>query len=176
MVVRLSTSCTNPALLPRILFFLLLIFISVRGRVNPQVLVWLEGLSKLKKFSDLFGTQPATFRHRKAPQPCILLHPPFALQENGSRELLLSSYFLSFQNSGLDITLRWKVALIHVYILLTLVEIYIDMLQPFPKYFKEMYETDFVIVMQNLRSSLRSLHYWCVGIKPMVEVHWCGCQ
>jgi hypothetical protein len=52
---------TGGILLPRNIIFLLLVLISVRGCVNHWGLVWLEGLSKLKKFnsSDL---EPATFQ------------------------------------------------------------------------------------------------------------------
>jgi hypothetical protein len=38
-----------------------LVPISVRGRVNPKAIVWLEGLGKLKQ-STLLGLEPTTFR------------------------------------------------------------------------------------------------------------------
>jgi hypothetical protein len=56
MTVRLSALHTSRALLPRNIIFLLLILVSVRGLVNLGGLVWLEGLSKLKKI-DLTGSR-----------------------------------------------------------------------------------------------------------------------
>jgi hypothetical protein len=38
-----------------------LVLISVRGWVNPRVIVLLEWLGNLKIFSDLIGNEPATF-------------------------------------------------------------------------------------------------------------------
>jgi hypothetical protein len=33
------------------------VLISVRGQVIPRVIVWLEGLDKLKKFNDFIRTE-----------------------------------------------------------------------------------------------------------------------
>jgi hypothetical protein len=38
-----------------------MILISVRERVNPRVIVWLEGLGQLKSPMTSSGIEPATF-------------------------------------------------------------------------------------------------------------------
>jgi hypothetical protein len=53
MAVRLSALRTSHILLPRNIIFLFLILIFVRGWANSRVMVWLEGLCKLKKFIHL---------------------------------------------------------------------------------------------------------------------------
>jgi hypothetical protein len=53
MAVRMSVLCIGRTLLPRSIIFLLLVPISLRGRVNPQGLVWPKWLGQLKKFNDL---------------------------------------------------------------------------------------------------------------------------
>jgi hypothetical protein len=40
----------------------LLVLISVRGRVNPWAIVWLEGLGKLKQCNYIIGLKPPAFR------------------------------------------------------------------------------------------------------------------
>jgi hypothetical protein len=47
----------RPRFTPQNIIFLLLVLISVRGRVNPKAVVELEGLDKLKKFIYLNGSQ-----------------------------------------------------------------------------------------------------------------------
>jgi hypothetical protein len=56
MVARLSALHTSCTLLPRNIIFLLLVLISVRLS-GSQILVWPEGLHKLKKFIHLIGSQ-----------------------------------------------------------------------------------------------------------------------
>jgi hypothetical protein len=63
MVVRLpATHCAQTKFL---------ILISVKSGVNLIGLVWLEGLGKLKRFSDFIRTQPVTLQ-LVAPQPFTL--------------------------------------------------------------------------------------------------------
>jgi hypothetical protein len=59
MVVRLSALSAGNALLPRNIYILFLVLISVRGSVNSRGLVRLEGFDKLKKkqFNNLIGNQ-----------------------------------------------------------------------------------------------------------------------
>jgi hypothetical protein len=57
MEVRLSALSAGHALLQKDP----LVLISVRGSANPRDMVQLEGLGKLKKFSDSTGAQNAAF-------------------------------------------------------------------------------------------------------------------
>jgi hypothetical protein len=58
MVVRLSALCTGHLLLPG----RFLVLISVRGRINPRAIVWLEGLGKLKNPMTSSGIKSVTFQ------------------------------------------------------------------------------------------------------------------
>jgi hypothetical protein len=71
MAVRLSALRTGHTLLPRnIIILMLLVLISVIGRINPWTMMRLEGLGKLKrkkkkkkkKSKTLSGLEPATSR------------------------------------------------------------------------------------------------------------------
>jgi hypothetical protein len=57
MAVRLSALRTPRALLPRNIIFLLLVLISVRGRVNPRVYCGWKDQLNCKKITELIGTQ-----------------------------------------------------------------------------------------------------------------------
>jgi hypothetical protein len=63
MAVRLSALGIDRALLPRNITFVLLVLISVTGRVNRRAIMRPEGIGELKKnsFTSL-GLEPATFR------------------------------------------------------------------------------------------------------------------
>jgi hypothetical protein len=58
MVVRLSALCASRPLPPG----RFLVPISVRGFVDPRVIVQLEGLDELKNQVTSSGIEPATFR------------------------------------------------------------------------------------------------------------------
>jgi hypothetical protein len=55
--VVLSDLRAGRALFPRKIFFLFLVFFSVRGGVNPRAMLRLEGLGKFKKIYYLIGTR-----------------------------------------------------------------------------------------------------------------------
>jgi hypothetical protein len=58
MAVRLSASCAGHPLPPGIF----LVVISVRSRIDPRDMVWLEVLCQLKNPITSSGIEPASFR------------------------------------------------------------------------------------------------------------------
>jgi hypothetical protein len=77
-----------------------MVFISVRGWVDPRTIAWLEGLGKLKKSNDLIGNRTRNLPNFSiVPQPTTLPHILDILVLNVGRDTKYHDWYLSWLSS-----------------------------------------------------------------------------